>query len=501
MDKRLLLQELADLLAVRAGITKKKADAFTKSFFELVQHGLETDSFVKIKGFGTFKLVAVGERESVNISTGERFQISGHTKVSFTPDPELRDLINRPFAHFQTVVLNDDTSLEELDAIGSLGTEEEEEEMTAADYEGSNELEAAIPQTDSKLPETPAELSTDSPQELSEEMHNVLREIQDILIKEGDLPESQESDTPAGENTPETLDATMETPQGSTAPAADEKSIESQKPDADDNARTSMNGGAHTEDRAVALDHSDSAPSEEAAQDKAETVTADTQAEEEVTNVFSTVAPLPAPTCPAAGSFCWWKAVATGTVVLLLMILSYCAGYFHILCPCDFNGHWTTQTADINSGDERTGAETMIQDSADTTQPTDTIPHENTQTAPDPMPQPQPSEQPAPTKETTHPAPLQPVPAAPAPTASQSTPKKTPSRQFAQVPGGKYIITGTRQKYTLSHGETIRSIAEHVYGSKGYAAYIIAYNRLSNPDNIAAGTEILLPELERADTH
>lgn len=76
METKLLLQDLADLMARHDGITKKKADAFVRAFFETIRQGLETDRYVKIKGFGTFKLVEVGERESVNISTGERFQIT-----------------------------------------------------------------------------------------------------------------------------------------------------------------------------------------------------------------------------------------------------------------------------------------------------------------------------------------------------------------------------------------------------------------------------------------
>ena len=85
MEKRILLQELSELLAAREKLTKKKAETFAKAFFEIIESGLDKDKFVKIKGFGTFKLVSVSERESVNVSTGERFQISGHTKISFTP--------------------------------------------------------------------------------------------------------------------------------------------------------------------------------------------------------------------------------------------------------------------------------------------------------------------------------------------------------------------------------------------------------------------------------
>ena len=109
MEKKYTLQDLAALLAERESLPLEQAEDFVRSFFELTEEGLLKDSFVKVTGFGTFKLVEVSERESVNINTGERFQISGHNKISFTPDGTLRELVNRPFAHFTTVTLNDTT--------------------------------------------------------------------------------------------------------------------------------------------------------------------------------------------------------------------------------------------------------------------------------------------------------------------------------------------------------------------------------------------------------
>ena len=113
MNERLTIQDLIDLLAAKHSMTKKDAEAFVKEFFLLIEQALENEKTVKIKGLGTFKLVDVDSRESVNVNTGERFQIKGHTKVSFTPDTNLRDTINKPFAHFETVVLNEGTVLED----------------------------------------------------------------------------------------------------------------------------------------------------------------------------------------------------------------------------------------------------------------------------------------------------------------------------------------------------------------------------------------------------
>lgn len=125
MNEKLNIQDLIDLLAEKHGMSKKNADNFVKEFFLLIEESLEKDKYVKIKGLGTFKLIDVDSRESVNVNTGERFEIQGHTKVSFTPEPTLKDIINKPFSHFETVVLNDGTVLEDT----PLDNESEEEEQ------------------------------------------------------------------------------------------------------------------------------------------------------------------------------------------------------------------------------------------------------------------------------------------------------------------------------------------------------------------------------------
>lgn len=114
MNRKLLLQEVADAFAQRANISKKKAEAFCRAFFDLIEEELTHESFVKIKGFGIFKVITVNERESININTGERIRIDSHAKLSFVPDSQLKDLINKPFADFQTITLQDRTTEEEL---------------------------------------------------------------------------------------------------------------------------------------------------------------------------------------------------------------------------------------------------------------------------------------------------------------------------------------------------------------------------------------------------
>lgn len=101
------MTELADMLAQKAGISKREAQQFLTDFVETIQDGVNSDKLVKIKGLGTFKVIDVDARESVNVNTGERVTIESHQKLTFTPDAAMKELVNKPFSQFETVVLND----------------------------------------------------------------------------------------------------------------------------------------------------------------------------------------------------------------------------------------------------------------------------------------------------------------------------------------------------------------------------------------------------------
>ncbi len=127
MDK-INLQLLAKLLAVKKNMTQKDSEAFLGQFFDAILENIATEKVVKIKGFGTFKLIEVLDRESVNVNTGERIVIPGHSKVSFTPDAAVKDLINKPFSDFPTVIINEGTNIEDMERIDLLQQEPAEED-------------------------------------------------------------------------------------------------------------------------------------------------------------------------------------------------------------------------------------------------------------------------------------------------------------------------------------------------------------------------------------
>ena len=119
---------IAEAIAGKHGLSQKDAEQFVATFFDLINEALHEEKMVKVKGLGTFKVIDVRERESINVNTGERVVIESHGKISFTPDPIMRDLVNKPFAQFETVMLNDDVDIEELNAVSV-----DEEPLTIVD--------------------------------------------------------------------------------------------------------------------------------------------------------------------------------------------------------------------------------------------------------------------------------------------------------------------------------------------------------------------------------
>ena len=138
MSNKLSIQDLASAYAEKSGTDQKSALAFVKTVFEIVEEFISTDKVVKIKGFGTFKLISVSDRESVNVNTGERIVIAGHTKLSFTPDATLRDAVNRPFADFETTPINENTSIEAMEKLPSHNEALPSEEGSEDDAEEQN---------------------------------------------------------------------------------------------------------------------------------------------------------------------------------------------------------------------------------------------------------------------------------------------------------------------------------------------------------------------------
>lgn len=139
------LNTLGKLLADKSGLSQVEAELFIRKMFDVCNQGLEADKQVKIKWLGTFKVQATKDRESINVNTGERFTIEGRDKLTFTPDNILKEIVNKPFAQFETVVVNDGVDFDEIDE--KFG-EEQTEDAPSKVIDFLDEEEAATPNPD-----------------------------------------------------------------------------------------------------------------------------------------------------------------------------------------------------------------------------------------------------------------------------------------------------------------------------------------------------------------
>ena len=197
------ITQLATILVKKNGISNDEALKFVTAIFDIVKEGLETDKLVKIKGFGTFKIIDVDPRESVNVNTGERVLINGHQKITFTPDSVMKEMVNRPFAQFETVVLNDGVDFSDIDKLSNFNEnidkqeetqeelqeiiqEEEEKKEEGKKEEGKEEVHDITPQESSNNDDVVRNQTTISPtKELAEtSTKETAEETSEKLIEE-----------------------------------------------------------------------------------------------------------------------------------------------------------------------------------------------------------------------------------------------------------------------------------------------------------------------------
>ena len=161
------LNTLGKLLADKSGLSQVEAELFIRKMFDVCNQGLEADKQVKIKWLGTFKVQATKDRESINVNTGERFTIEGRDKLTFTPDNILKEIVNKPFAQFETVVVNDGVDFDEIDQ--KFG-EEQTEDAPSEVIDFLDEEEAATPNPDVVVTESEKKEEKEDEDELSKQI-------------------------------------------------------------------------------------------------------------------------------------------------------------------------------------------------------------------------------------------------------------------------------------------------------------------------------------------
>ena len=446
MKQKLLLSDFAQWLSEKEGITKKEAQTFLRTLFQIVEQGLTDDQFVKIKGLGTFKLVTVNERESVNINTGERFQIGEHNKIAFIPDASMKEIINRPFAHFESVDLSDETDTAELDAVD----EAVKQEFPPISEEETSTAEESIPTTvevitESSHPTSLPEKQKDVTEEVSEES-NLTEEIPTEFatitegLEEKKAEEKAETETLAQAEETETLAQAEET---ETLAQAEETEALAQAEAVAITAKETA-----SESQALEENHTPEETPIQVVSTNEKTDAMGTEAEISVSQPTTLTVSGAAVEEEEDTRRPWLRRTLMALFVLLLCTASYFAGYYRLLCPPCAS---TAPTAPA----------TKVQpDSAQAKKPQ----------------------------------------AAKKDSAAVSAASQTVSKPLNEVKDSVKQPQKQEEAVTRTHtirvGDNLSRIARKYYGDDHYVDFIIRKNNLKNADNIHVGKVLVLPPLE-----
>ena len=201
------LSVLAKAVASKRGLTQAEAERFIATMFEVAGDGIQEDKLLKMKWLGTFKITSVKDRESVDVNTGERILIEGRDKISFTPDNILKEIVNKPFAQFETVVVNDGIDFSDIDE--KFANMEREEEELQLQKEQECHDEEVVQEKQPQKEELSQEEEHSQEVELNENLSQEAKKPQESLLdaelqsQEGGQKDElfQEANTPISEET------------------------------------------------------------------------------------------------------------------------------------------------------------------------------------------------------------------------------------------------------------------------------------------------------------
>lgn len=511
MNEKLNIQNLTDEFAESYGINRKDAEAFIKEFFSVIQEGLEKDKYVKIKGFGTFKIIEVDSRESINVNTGERFEIQGHSKITFTPDNNIKEAVNKPFSAFQTVVLADGVAIDapEENLIDALSDEIKEEEPAVIEAEPQVEAASAEPKIEPVSKEDFV-----SEEGTAEEESNAIEAPQ---AEAEPIDEPAASVEPVVEEVPAVEEPVAEEP----APTEPSEEDEVQEAVTEEPVTESEAPQAEAEQPAdatiLSIFDDDAIKKKDQPVSHQEEVMALKLTEEKRKEISRKADRSATP---------YLMFLAVLTIMICLGIVAYI--YYPDLANNDAKPI-TPLSSEINT--QQPEAESTIEAPVETTQPdvapdSVAVPAAEAQTQSEepvkkevtapitvreesvPKAETQPAT-PAATQPTT-PAATQPTtsaaeqpktttkPAASAATqAAKPATQTTKSATTLKVGKNEYVVEGEIETHVLSKGETLFSLSRKYYGNNAMYACIIEYNKdvIKNPDNIPEGTKLRIPKL------
>lgn len=512
MDKKLQLADLAERLAQRQGLSLEKAEIFVRSFFDITEEGLLQDSYVKVTGFGTTKLVEVSERESVNVNTGERILIGSHAKVSFVPDVLLRDLVNAPFAFFTTTKLSDATTDEELEAVAEVDLEPH----AAADEATHPLLDEAAPAVEiSQSPVAAVEPvvveNSHVPAALESPATPVV--VEPALPSEPEVVVASESIVPTDweqrrEVEVETTTVDHESGMPLIELAEDEVSAETAQPTAIVEEETpsvapsastiapttsiaTQQQVAHIDLQAEKKHGVESRESTMAQANAAEITSAEPSAE--ITNIKGSIIVTSDQQQPHFHVHKWMIACFL-LLILVFFLLGYLLGqHFGHNKPVVPTTTTPVKQELVVKPVSRGKATTPVQPPAAATKAaTEPAPSVATDAAPKENLEPASS-----ASQQSSQAAQQTVSSQAKATSSSASPASVDAKQLQQLPKGRYAIIGNLRSHTIGKGDNLYRLAAQVYGDQSFVSYIIVHNRIQNPDLIKAGQTIQLPRLAK----
>lgn len=495
MNDKVTLQDLAVELAKRHQLEGADAESFIRMFFTLIEDGLAADKYVKIKGLGAFKLTEVDSRESIDVNTGKRIEIQSYTKVSFTPDAAMKNLINRPFSHFEPVILNEGTTMEAMEA----GLQPEE-----ADMEDADESEAAG--EDIEVPEATGQASTGE-EEQSEQDEPAESEKAIIEEEESAAPVALPTEEPTVPVA--SVDAGPVTETAESVVSAESEDTEVEKPaepietaESLEQTDTLSQGTAEIGPEVV-----EPMNTPETADEETNAVAADESENAEPSvekSVETTVSNQVEVSQEQKRPFCYpWCMIAA---ILLIGVLVGGAACWILMSGRRYipENIYRKIMAQEEMLEQRSSGEKPAagfqQLAADTTlvtaQETDTLnnPVEQQETA---IQQTARIENKKKTEsETTGIKSVAPEKTSAAEKNKQGSTATTKVETLADTV--EYTITGTKASHTIQPGESMVKLAARFYGNKKLWPYIARYNRenIKNANNVPIGTVVKIPELK-----
>lgn len=466
------IQDIAKVIAAKYGLKVSDSKTFINTFMDLVNEGLQEDGLVKIKGFGTFKIIEVKDRESINVTTGERFLIPGRNKVTFTPDSVMKEMVNKPFSQFDTVILNDGVDFSDLEQqMEDIVDDEvvEDTESVPVEHTPSDEVTSTM-----FVPMQTEEVTTDENQTedvvkeeepIAEQAISVkpfkddeIEELQDHVISEVETPEVEEavlevvgqedetvSDVKTGADELIQEDSLQEEP-------VLEETFDKQ-PISEDSQATEVH---HLlDDNKHTLNHHKDQRNMKHRHDRKRTVA-------------------------------WWIPLGFLLSLIAGIAIGYHIGIRQIPAPLDIVGE---EYADSVHDSNLAGKTETVKDNKENVS---AVKEEKSVAAEEKK------EVEAETKETT--AAPQVVKQQPAKPATETVVKPTASANDSpilrnakqMVSKGAYNIVGTTETITVKPGQNIKKISKFYFGD-GMECYIQAYN---NIDEVTEGMKLKIPQLK-----